>query len=147
MPWSLTMTARFLPLFSGLFVLGAQAATPLPDQAAVRTALLQGAAVRLVLDLGACQPALPATKPSQTRGGLQLGAFRITPDQVLAFADEHVSVAPDGQPVVQILRYRVKPDDSAEFSMDAFELPSYRPRGDKVVYRCAVNRGLTFYRD
>lgn len=147
MPWSLTMTSRLLPLFSGLFVLGAQAATPLPDQPALRTALLQGAAVHLVLDLGACQPALPSAKPSQTRGGLRLDAFRITPDQVLAFADEHVSIAADGQPLVQILRYRVKPDDSAEFSMEAFDLPSYRPRGDKVAYRCAVNRGLTFYRD
>lgn len=122
----------------------AVAAAPLADLASVEDALDDGRTVSVVLDLGRCTPASAATKPTQTRGGVRIDAYRVTEDGTLAFADDHFTVDRDGTPIRQFLRYRVHRDGTAEFSMAVFSLPDFHPRGPTLSYACTLNQGLRF---
>nr|WP_245269740.1 VirK family protein [Ensifer sp. WSM1721] len=72
-----------------------------------------------------CTPATADTPPTKTRGGVSIDGYRITSDGTLAFADQHFTIDRDGKPIVQFLRYRIRPDGGAEFTMVVFNVPSY----------------------
>ncbi|MDV0437629.1 VirK family protein [Xanthomonas sacchari] len=110
----------------------------------IQRALDSGASVAVALDLSQCTPISGGATPSQTRGGLRIGAYRVTADGTLSFADEHVTVGRDGKPIQQFLRYQVHPDNSIDFTMFVFALPSYQQTGSTLGYRCAINQGLRF---
>jgi len=122
----------------------AGAATPLGSLAEIERSLDSGASVAVAIDLSQCTPTAGGATPTQTRGGLRIGAYRVTEDGTLSFADEHLTVGRDGKPIQQFLRYQVHPDSSIDFSMAVFALPGYQQNGATLGYRCAINQGLHF---
>ncbi|TQX81767.1 MULTISPECIES: VirK family protein [Rhizobium] len=105
----------------------------------------KGQPVAVTVDLSLCSAVPNDAKPSKTRGGLRINAFRLTDDGTLAFADEHMTIDLDGKPIVQFLRYKVHPDNSAQFSMTVFSLPAYEQKGKTLEFNCAMDRGLSFF--
>jgi len=132
----------------GLSVLGAasqaSATATLGDLPAVEHALDGGASVAVVLDLSQCKPTSADSKPTKTRGGRHIDAYRVTEDGTLAFADDHFTVGRDGKPIRQFLRYQVHPDGEADFSMTVFSMPDFQRVGTTLDYRCAINKGMRF---
>ncbi|PPT93327.1 VirK family protein [Xanthomonas theicola] len=122
----------------------ASAATPLHSLAEIERALDTGATVAVAVDLSQCTPASAGATPTQTRGGLRIGAYRVIADGTLSFADEHFTVGRDGKPIQQFLRYQVRPDGSIDFTMAVFALPGYQQIGATLGYRCAIDQGLHF---
>ncbi|WP_369980728.1 VirK family protein [Xanthomonas bundabergensis] len=122
----------------------AGAATPLDSLAEIERSLDTGASVAVAIDLSQCTPSAGGATPTQTRGGLRIGAYRVIADGTLSFADEHFTVGRDGKPIQQFLRYQVHPDSSIDFSMAVFALPGYQQTGTTLGYRCAINQGLRF---
>ncbi|QNH20703.1 virk protein [Xanthomonas sp. GW] len=122
----------------------AGAATPLGSLAEIERSLESGASVAVAIDLSQCTPSAGGATPTQTRGGLRIGAYRVTEDGTLSFADEHITVGRDGKPIQQFLRYQVHPDSRIDFSMAVFALPGYQQNGATLGYRCAINQGLRF---
>ncbi|QNH12161.1 VirK family protein [Xanthomonas sp. SI] len=122
----------------------AGAATPLGSLAEIERSLDSGASVAVAIDLSQCTPSAGGATPTQTRGGLRIGAYRVTEDGTLSFADEHFTVGRDGKPIQQFLRYQVHPDSRIDFSMAVFALPGYQQNGATLGYRCAINQGLRF---
>lgn len=122
----------------------ADAATRLDSLAEIERSLQSGASVAVAIDLSQCTPSAGGATPTQTRGGLRIGAYRVTEDGTLSFADEHLTVGRDGKPIQQFLRYQVHPDNRIDFSMAVFALPSYQQNGATLGYSCAINQGLRF---
>ncbi len=125
----------------------AESTVPLGNLVDVEAALQRGAEVSVTVDLSQCAPAGGTKTPGTTRGGLKIGAYRITPDGTLSFADEHATVDQDGLPIWQFIRYQVKPNDTVAFSTDLFSLPSYTRLMPRIAYSCAINQGIAFFTD
>lgn len=140
-------TLLALSIVAGLGLAQASAASPLSTLADVEAALNRGATVSVAVDLTRCAPSGNTTRPGTTRGGLKISSYRITPDGTLSFADEHASVAQDGSPLWQFIRYQVKPDQTVAFSTDLFSLPAYTRLMPQITYACAINQGIEFFSD
>ncbi|MGE1151784.1 VirK family protein [Pseudomonas kitaguniensis] len=121
------------------------ASDALPNLPAVTQSLLAGKSVSVVLDLGLCKPGSSEARPTKTRGGLRIDAFRITEDGTLAFADDHFTVNREDKPINQFLRYRVHADGTAEFSMTIFSVPNYQQMDKTLTYNCAIGKGMSFF--
>ncbi|MCA1371821.1 VirK family protein [Bradyrhizobium sp. BRP14] len=135
-------------LFGILFATAANAAggsRVLASFHEVELALTTGKPVNVSIDLGLCTPATGDTPPTKTRGGISIDGYRITSDGTLAFADEHFTIDRDGKPIVQFLRYRIRPDGGAEFTMVVFNVPSYERKGTSLAYKCSIGHGLSFF--
>ncbi|WP_082061867.1 VirK family protein [Xanthomonas sp. GPE 39] len=129
-------------LFASATVASAHA--PLDSLADIEHALDSGNSVAVAIDLSQCTPTSGGATPSQIHGGLRIGSYRVTPDGTLSFADDHMTVGRDGKPIQQFLRYQIHPDNSIDFTMFIFALPSYEQTGQTLGYRCAINQGLRF---
>lgn len=136
-----------LSIAAGLWSAQACAASPLSNLGEVEAALHRGTPVSVTVDLTRCAPTGNTTNPGTTRGGLKITSYRITPDGTLSFADEHASVAADGAPLWQFIRYQVKPDQTVAFSTDLFSLPSYARLMPQITYTCAIDHGIEFFAD
>lgn len=123
----------------------ASAGDALRDQPSIIKALNTGESVSVVIDLGQCTSSIKGAEPSKTQGGKRIDAYRITPDGMLAFSDTHFTLDRDNKPIEQFIRYRVKPDGKADFSMTTLSVPGYQPVGQAVSYDCAVGKGLSFF--
>lgn len=106
----------------------------------------QGRDVTVTLDFSKCTNNDASAAPSSTRGGLKITAFRILANGAIAFSDQHVTIDSKDQPILQILRYQVKPDASVAFTLNTFLLPSYSTI-PAVAYTCAVNQGVNFFEE
>ncbi|WP_420137982.1 VirK family protein [Sphingomonas sp.] len=141
----MAVTPRLVvPLLAALLAGRADAAVPAPSLGAVERALENGRSVTVLLDLSQCHPGSTDSKPTRTRGGLRIDAFRIGDDGSLAFSDDHFTIDRDGKPIQQFLRYRIHQDGSADFSMTVFSVPDFRQIRATLSYKCAVNRGMRF---
>lgn len=124
----------------------AHASDVLPTHAAILQALDQGKNVSVAIDLSQCMPQ-GAAAHSQTRGGRRIDAYRIVQDGTVSFSDSHFTVAGDGQPIVQFMRYQVRPDQTVDFGTWMFNLPGYDLRSPPVAYRCAIGQGTRFHKE
>lgn len=140
-------TLLALSVAAGFWSAQASANPQLSTLADVEAALNRGATVSVAVDLTRCAPAGNTTQPGTTRGGLKISSYRITPDGTLSFADEHASVAQDGSPLWQFIRYQIKPDQTVAFSTDLFSLPAYTRLMPQITYACAINQGIEFFSD
>ncbi|MFE8645790.1 VirK family protein [Sphingomonas sp. NCPPB 2930] len=137
-------TAAILLAFScSLLARSALAHGPLDNLADIEQALAKGHAVSVSIDLSQCT-GKDGAPPTKTRGGLRIDAYRIVEDGTLSFSDAHFTVARDGQPIQQMLRYQVHPDGGIDFTMFVFSLPGFEARPPVLAYRCGINQGLQF---
>ncbi|WP_017164221.1 VirK family protein, partial [Xanthomonas phaseoli] len=76
-----------------------------------------------------------------------IDAYRITADGTLAFSDAHFTVANDGKPIQQFMRYQLRPDDTLRFTTYMYDLPGLQQRGPVLAYQCKINAGVRFHAD
>ncbi|MCC4608481.1 VirK family protein [Xanthomonas campestris] len=126
--------------------LPALASESLKTRADVIAALESGYDVSLATDLGRCTPE-QGTPISKTRGGRHIDAYRITDDGIAAFSGSHFTVANDGKPIQQFMRYQLRPDGSVRFTTYMYDLPALQQRGPMLAYQCTINQGIRFHAD
>ncbi|WP_082793146.1 VirK family protein [Collimonas pratensis] len=66
-------------------------------------------------------------------------------DGALDFAEEHATVNHRGKPIWQFLRYQVKSDQTAAFTMDVLSLPSFTRKAEQICYGRAISKGTAFF--
>ncbi|KWT02427.1 MULTISPECIES: VirK family protein [Pseudomonas syringae group] len=123
----------------------AQADDSLASLPAITQALNTGASVAVVIDLGQCKSSVAGAEPSKTKGGKRIDAYRITPDGTLAFSDTHFTLDRENKPIEQFIRYQIRADGTAGFSMTTLSVPGYQQVGNAVSYECAIGKGLSFF--
>ncbi|APO96185.1 VirK family protein [Xanthomonas vesicatoria] len=126
--------------------LPAIASESLNTRADVIAALDAGYDVSLSTDLSRCPPE-EGTPVSRTRGGRHIDAYRITEDGTVAFSGSHFTVANDGKPIQQFMRYQLRPDGSVRFTTYMYDLPALQQRGPVLAYQCTINQGIRFHAD
>ncbi|WP_027712685.1 VirK family protein [Dickeya chrysanthemi] len=139
--------SRITPLLLSTALLAAapaMAAKSLKSADDVITALNQGRSVNVTIDLSACTPQ-EGTSASKTRGGLHINAYRLVDNGTLSFSDEHFTVANDGTPIQQFMRYQVQPDNTVRFTTFMFNLPSLQQRGNTLSYLCKLGQDIKFF--
>ncbi|MCC8487692.1 VirK family protein [Xanthomonas campestris pv. raphani] len=126
--------------------LPALASETLNSRTDVLAALEAGYDVSVSTDLSRCTPE-EGTPVSRTRGGRHIDAYRITDDGNVAFSGAHFTVANDGKPIQQFMRYQLRPDGSVRFTTYMYDLPGLQQRGPVLAYQCAFNEGARFHAD
>ncbi len=126
--------------------LPAVASETLNTRADVIAALDAGYDVSLSSDLSRCTPE-EGTPVSRPRGGRHIDAYRITEDGTAAFSGSHFTVANDGKPIQQFMRYQLRPDGSVRFTTYMYDLPALQQRGPMLAYLCTINQGIRFHAD
>ncbi|MCF5470375.1 VirK family protein [Pseudomonas syringae] len=123
----------------------AHAGDALVSYPAITQALNTGESVAVVLDLGQCKSSVEGAEPSKTKGGKRIETYRITADGTLAFSDTHFTLDRDNKPIEQFIRYQVRSNGTADFSMTTLSVPGYQPVGKAVSYTCAIGKGMSFF--
>ncbi|AYC18259.1 hypothetical protein DZA65_01365 [Dickeya dianthicola] len=139
--------SRMTPLLLSAALLAAapaMAAKSLKSADDVVTALNKGHSVNVTIDLSACTPQ-EGTPASKTRGGLHINAYRLIDNGTLSFSDEHFTVANDGTPIQQFMRYQVQPDNTVRFTTYMYNLPSLQQRGNTLSYLCKLGQDIKFF--
>ncbi|MDC8748418.1 VirK family protein [Xanthomonas campestris] len=140
-----------IPLFAAVALSAAIAPASAKDRITTATALAAaldaGHDVAVSVDLSRCTPEA-GTAPSQNRGGVRIGAYRLTADGTLSFADtQFIAASSDGRPFQQFQRYQVQPDGSVRLTTYMYDLPGLQQRGPVLAYRCAIDQGVAFHAD
>ncbi|PRD41766.1 hypothetical protein C5748_20115 [Phyllobacterium phragmitis] len=131
-------------LFS--FIASAQAATGTQFDD-LRDRLLAGTPTVSISHLDKCgHPAgekLPAAMPI---GGLTIRDFMILPGPkpAIAYADRHLTVMPDGTPVLELVQYRITPNDMATVTARRLSPTTYKQLSDPMVFECPLGTGQQF---
>ncbi|PPT36271.1 hypothetical protein XarbCFBP8132_19120 [Xanthomonas arboricola] len=143
-----------MPSYPGLSLVAAAlciAAVPafatesLRSQASLIAALEAGRAVAVSVDLSRCT-AEAGTASSQSRGGVRIGAYRLTADGTLAFSDtQFIAASSDGKPFQQFQRYQVGADNRVRLTTYMYDLPSLQQRGPLLAYQCVIDQGIRFH--
>ncbi|SDW62183.1 VirK protein [Pseudomonas syringae] len=123
----------------------AHAGEELKSYPAITQALNTGESVAVVIDLGQCKSSVEGAEPSKTKGGKRIETYRITADGTLAFSDTHFTLDRDNKPIEQFIRYQIRSNGTADFSMTTLSVPGYQPVGKAVSYACAIGKGLSFF--
>ncbi|CAD0217261.1 MULTISPECIES: VirK family protein [Rhizobium/Agrobacterium group] len=110
----------------------------------IELALTAGKPVNVTVDLSLCAPGVADTPATKTQGGMRIDAYRITTDGTLAFADQHFTIDRDGKPITQFIRYQIRSNGDADFTMVTFNMPTYERKGTSLAYKCAIDHGLSF---
>lgn len=110
----------------------------------IKTSLMKGDSVNLVVDLNQCTSTEDVTKHGTMVGGLKVNSFLIRPNNTISFSDTHFTVNSNQQPIMQFIRYTLNADNSVIFNMKTLELPSYNILGKEVSYKCTLNNGIKF---
>lgn len=133
-------------IFAAVFASCAYSAERQQNLSTVEGLLARGASMTAVVDLGQCVPGDGiALSPQKFGGGFQVDAYLILPDHTLQFSDQHFTADHTGQPIWQLLRYRVTIAGKVEFSMRTFKLPSYEQQGPVTSYSCVLGKGLQLF--
>ena len=77
-------------------------------------------------------------------GGFVIRDFMEVPDNNIGFADEHLTVRPDGAPVLEFVQYRVMPADTAIVTVRPLSPVTYLPLSTPQVFQCALGEGIRF---
>ncbi|ACM35894.1 MULTISPECIES: VirK family protein [Rhizobium/Agrobacterium group] len=99
--------------------------------------MTSGETVNVVLDFTKCTSTDDQKKPGMMRGDLRISAFLIRPDNSISFSDEHFTITTmDKEPIYQFLRYSLKPDETASFTMTTLSMPEKAHKGEVIAYNC-----------
>jgi hypothetical protein len=133
-----------IALIGAPFLANAQA-IQVDDVPGITKALMRGQAVRATFDLSKCRNTNSPNQPSpNVSGGLIVDPFNILPNGTIAFANTHFTLDPAGQPLTEIIRFRVNTDRSVNFSLTTFSMPSYQPL-NSVALTCELATSVNFF--
>ncbi|WP_420962863.1 VirK family protein [Brucella sp. IR073] len=143
----------FSKALTALFILGsavqAQAARPQStgEYEHLRDRLLAGLPTVSIVDLSQCKMK-DGKKPDALGpvGGLLIQDFMIMPEPhpSIGYSDNHMTVTPDGTPVLEVVQYRVMPDDTATVTANRFLPRGYKRISKPMVFDCQVGTALRF---
>jgi hypothetical protein len=143
----------FGKMLPALVVLGgivqAHAATGEFEQ--LRHRLLDGQPTTSIVDFSECK-APSQTKPiaapalSSPIGGLVIKDFMIMPkpDTSIGYSDNHLTVMSDGTPVLEVVQYRVLPNETATVTVNRLAPNTYKRLSDPMTFDCPLGTGLRF---
>ncbi|MNF00130.1 VirK protein [compost metagenome] len=66
------------------------------------------------------------------------------PQQAIVYSNTHQTVAMDGKPIFEFIRYRVLPDKTATVSMKTFSAKTHEEIGKGTAFKCGLGEGLSF---
>lgn len=113
--------------------------------AGLRNVLFAGVPVTAVFTPGQC-----ATSPSgrsgipAVSGGFVIRDFLEVIDKNIGFSNQHLTQRADGTAVLELVQYRVLPDDSATVTTRFLSPVTYQPLSPAMTFQCAIGRGLEF---
>ncbi|GAB1581799.1 VirK family protein [Phyllobacterium phragmitis] len=113
----------------------------------LRDRLLSGQPTVSIIDLNQCkQKAGETTGAAKPIGGLLIRDFMITPEPnpKIAYANQHLTVMPDGLAVLELIQYRITADDRAIITAHRLSPENYKPLSDPRVFECPLGTGLHF---
>jgi hypothetical protein len=90
------------------------------------------------------QQAQAATSTPAVSGGYVIRDFMEVNGNMLAFANEHVTVRPSGAAVLELIQYRVLANESATVTVRSLSPTTYQPVAEPQVFQCTVGNGLRF---
>lgn len=109
--------------------------------------LFAGDRTTALLNLDACQQKSGSKiKGKDLVGGIVVHSFMklSSSDQSIIFSDVHLTVREDLTPILEFIRYRVMPDDSATIAIQILSPRTYDAITEKKVFDCKLGDGLTF---
>jgi len=109
--------------------------------------LFAGKRTTSVLRLDKCeQNAGETIKSKNIDGGFVIDAFMSLrePQQAIVYSNTHQTVAMDGKPIFEFIRYRVLPDKTATVSMKIFSAKTHEEIGKGETFKCELGEGLSF---
>jgi len=109
--------------------------------------LFAGKRTTSVLRLEKCEQISGETfKSKNIVGGFVIDAFMNLPEpqQAIVYSHTHQTVAMDGKPVFEFIRYRVQSDKTATVSMKTFSAKTHEEIGKGKAFKCWLGGGLSF---
>lgn len=109
--------------------------------------LFAGKRTTSVLRLEKCEQISGETlKSKNIAGGFVIDAFMslLEPQQAIVYSNTHQTVAMDGNPIFEFIRYRVLPDKTATVSMKTFSAKTHEEIGKGTAFKCGLGEGLSF---
>jgi hypothetical protein len=113
----------------------------------LHTLLNSGSPVTAILAPARCHGVQQPGTPSATAaviGGVEIRAFLEVVGKTIGFSDQHLSVRPGGTAVVELIQYRVLPNDTATITTRALSPTTYQPLSEAKTFDCSVGDGLKF---
>jgi VirK protein len=113
----------------------------------LRTVLFSGERTTAIFSPNECrssQQAQGATQTPAVSGGFVIRDFIEVNGNMLAFANEHVTVRPSGAAVLELIQYRVMANNSATVTVRSLSPTTYQPVAEPQVFQCALGNGLRF---
>lgn len=113
----------------------------------LRARLLAGIPAVAVVDFSRCkQQSAGADEKAKPIGGFQIQDFLIkpAPNPHIAFADEHFTVLPDGTPVLEVIQYRIMPNEAATITVRRLSPAGYQQLSAPFMFACPLGTGLRF---
>jgi hypothetical protein len=113
----------------------------------LRTQLFSGAPTTAIFTPGQCQ----STQQNQNNapaptvsGGLQIRDFMEANGNTIAFSDQHVTLQPNGTPVLELIQYRVAQNNTATVTVSSLSPTTYQTVAAAQVFQCVLGKGLRF---
>jgi hypothetical protein len=114
------------------------------DYTALRTAVLDGKDVRVVLDLSACSVRQFDKPGPAVSGSLRSDAYMIRGDRTIAFAATHFTLRADGTPVDEYLAFQVHSTGQVDARTRFVKATTYAVM-EETAFNCGIGRGVTFH--
>ena len=125
MRWKLSLLVMAL-IVGGSGIGDAEGMNPLDE---LKHNLFAGKRTTSVLRLGKCD---------------QISGETLKPQQAIVYSHTHQTVAMDGKPVFEFIRYRVQSDKTATISMKTFSAKTHEEIGMGKAFKCWLGDGLSF---
>ncbi|MGO1070749.1 VirK family protein [Lysobacter sp. CA199] len=120
----------------------------------VRALLFAGVPVTAVFTPGQCGgPHVAGTAASkaaskaaipEVSGGFAVRDFIEVKDSNIGFANQHLTVRPDGSAVLELVQYRLLPDDTATVKTNFLSPVTYQAVSPPLNFQCKIGQGLDF---
>ena len=143
MHWKITLAI----MLTTTVVSGVAHAESKSQYEAFSTHLIAGDRTTALLNLDACQQKSGSKlKGKSILGGVVVQSFMKLSNstQSIVFSDAHMTVREDLTPILEFIRYRVMPDDSATVTVQILSPRTYDAITEKKVFDCKLGDGLTF---
>jgi hypothetical protein len=114
------------------------------DYAALRTAVLDGKDIRMVLDLSACTAQQSGKPGPAMSGSLHFDAYMLQGDGTIAFAMTHFTLRSDKTPVYEFLAFRVHPSSEVDARTSFLNVPTFAVIQESA-FSCSIGRAVTFH--
>jgi hypothetical protein len=111
----------------------------------LRALLFAGATVTAVFSPGRCDAnnaEIGKGAAPVVSGGFAVHDFLEVPGDNIGFSNQHLTLRPDGTPVLELVQYRVKADDSATIRVSFLSPVTFQSPSAPKIFQCRIGAGL-----